>query len=94
MTLGSVYESLLDGGDGKFGSFPDVNVTGGSGLAGGTAWYWGDWNWGAWNGSWFEVSFCWLYLQLYKLMTPKNVELSENYLEITWDDAPHDQYQE
>ena len=36
MTLGSVYESLLDGGDGKFGSFPDVNVTGGSGLAGGT----------------------------------------------------------
>ena len=42
VTFGRVYESLFDGGAGKFGSFPDVSVTGGSGLAGGTAWNWGD----------------------------------------------------
>ena len=37
VTFGSLCESLFDGGDGKFGSLPDVSVTGGSGLAGGTA---------------------------------------------------------
>ena len=41
VTFGRVYESLDDGGAGKFGSLPVVSCTGGSGLAGGTAWNWG-----------------------------------------------------
>ena len=87
VTFGSVYESLLDGGAGKFGSFPVVSCTGGSGLAGGTAW-----NWGASNGVWF----CWtgLFWHLYKLMIPEKltVKYHSNLLSviITWDYAPHD----